>query len=519
MSFIRIIRLLLPTLCLLTVTLAYAADTIFDAEALLGKCQAAKGKLHLISPDRQAMLHVDGKPAGKVLLFDPVVTGQTLTITLPVPVAGYYHIVGSHVYGAWKQGRYGQFNMIAGGTQMPQRFNGWYGAAGPPDHWPKARTLLTNNNWGVIYLPGPTVQLVFTSTTDGLLGIERITLAPVAADKLSPADRERKAQETPPVDAPPTPSSAKLTCTARDLGPLEWVVPVSQRKIVVDGDLKEWDFSKTAVTANSKTIKQLGWANPVPQGDADLSAVVQLGWDADNLYLAAHVTDDQLAETKGQKEWGSPWGCDSVVLRVLPPVWLTSSPRAVGAVAEDLYYGLSYYSPDTGPRPLSGGARYVARKTAKGYNIEAMLPFSLFGFRAVAGDRLPFMLIFSDVDPQKATNLRFDQYGLPTRGFGDRQVAQLRLLGTDGWGDDMVLERTTSAGGDTIRFLDYLDVVSKPLALAGVDVIEKKSGEIIARISCVKTLAPGHRYEISGTLPVPATLPAGGYLLRLAVGK
>jgi hypothetical protein len=516
MNVLHYARTVLIGCAVLLFAAAWAADARFDADALLARSHATQGRVSAITPDATAMQHLDGTPAGKVLLFDPVATGQALTITLPVPAAGYYRIGGMHVYGAWKQGRYGMFQLSAGGTLLPRAFNGWYSAGGPPDHWPKSRTHLMGITWGVIYLPGPTVSLVFTSTTDGLLGIEYLTLTPIAADGLPAADRDRRAADPPPAPPTPTPGALTPTCTVRDLGPLQWVVPVAPRTITVDGDLKEWDFRKPAVTANAATIHQLGWATPAPQGDADLSATVQLRWDADNLYLAAHVTDDQLAETTGQSDWGSPWGHDSVVLRVLPPVWLTSGLRAVGTVAESLYFGLSYYSPVTGPRPLSTGIRYLARKTAQGYDIEAMLPFHLFGFRAEAGDRLPFMLFLSDIDPRKATDLRFDQYGLPTRGFGDRQVAQLRLLGTAGWGDDMILEHATCAIGAPVRFLDYLDVVSAPVTLAGVELVAK-DGAVLTRIPCVKTLAPGHRYEISGTLPAPAT--AGDYRVRLAVGK
>ena len=69
---------------------------------------------------------------------------------------------------------------------------------------------------------------------------------------------------------------------------LKWVVPVRPAgKVTMDGDLGEWDFSRPAIVANAKTIREdrLGTPAPDPKGDVDLSGEVQLAWDAQNLYL------------------------------------------------------------------------------------------------------------------------------------------------------------------------------------------------------------------------------------------
>ncbi|HEY3416701.1 MAG TPA: sugar-binding protein [Armatimonadota bacterium] len=509
---------LLLLLCILVagVPLLPAGAAEFTASALLARCQTA-GHAYVISPTPELMRHTDGQAAGQVLLFDPVGMGQPLTITLPVPVSGYYRVSGTHVNGSYRQGRFGYYAVTADGVALPGHTGyGWYSTSIPPAYWPPARTYLANITWGVVYLEAPAVRLTFTSVDCGLFGTERLALTPVAPGRLTPEEAARRVPAPTPLAAPLEDTAAPC-CTVRDLGPLSWVLPVAQRAVTLDGTLAEWDFSHPAITATAATIDKLGWKSPAPEGDADLSARVQFAWDAENLYLAAHVTDDQLAETAGQAAWGSPWGHDTVVARILPPNWLTGGPRATGPVASDQYFGLSYYSPETGPRPLPGGARYLATRAPQGYDIEAAIPFRTLGFRPEAGDRLPGMIILSDIDPQKAPGQRFDQYGLPTRGFGDRQVAQLRLLNSDGWGADFFLSRTALTAGSSVRFLGYVDVVTNPLNISGVELISRETGQTILRQAATKTLTPGHRYEVSGILRLPADVPPGKYDVRLAV--
>ena len=145
---------------------------------------------------------------------------------------------------------------------------------------------------------------------------------------------------------------------------------------------------------------------------------------------------------------------------ITPPVWLTSGPRATGQVGEHLTWGLSYYSPETGPRPLPAGSRYVAGKSARGYDVEAAMAFTALGFRPAAGDRIPLMLILVDHDPHKPAAQRFHQYGLPTRGADPRHVAQARLLSAEGWGADLVLDASDVAAGSEIRCVGTIDVFS-----------------------------------------------------------
>jgi len=490
---------------------------VFPAEEVMAVSRAPGGRVYIIEPTKEQMARTNGRAAGKVMLFYPERPGATLSVRLPVSQAGDYRVEGRHVYGAWFQGRYGLYRVRADGVSLPGKFHGWYGPDGAPKHWPRARTHLVDRNWGAVHLRPPFVDLTFHSNDAGLFGISRLMLAPVEDSKLQPEDRARRVPDRR-VDESPARAGPSY-CQVDDAGDLKWVVPVAPGKIAIDGEFQDWDFSKPAVVANADAIdrKRLGWKAPGPQGDGDLSAEVQLAWDSEQLYLAARVTDDQLAGTVGQPRWGSPWQHDSVVLVVAPPSWLTTGPRAVGAVPERMYLGLSFYSPDTGPRPLPKGVGYKATATERGYAIEAAVAFETLGFRPAVGDRVPMMLILSDVDPQKPSGRRFDQYGLPTRGSSARQMAQLRLLHADGWGGDVQFANATIQAGQHCPFVGTIDVVSGPIQQVTLEVAPKDGGEAVRRVSSAKRLTVGRRYRITGAVQLPGELPPGRYTVRMVV--
>lgn len=165
------------------------------AEELLALSRAPNGRVYIIEPARDQMLRTNGEQAGKVMLFFPEQQGAALTISLPVKTAGYYRIHARHVYGAWFQGRYGNYQLAADGVPMPGKCHGWYGPDGPPKHWPKAKTHLNDVDWGVVHLEPPHVDLAFRSADAGLLGVARILLEPVEPSQLTPEEKARRVPE------------------------------------------------------------------------------------------------------------------------------------------------------------------------------------------------------------------------------------------------------------------------------------------------------------------------------------
>jgi hypothetical protein len=165
------------------------------AEELLALSRAPNGRVYIIEPARDQMLRTNGEQAGKVMLFFPEQQGAAITISLPVKTGGYYRIHARHVYGAWFQGRYGNYQLAADGVPMPGKCHGWYGPDGPPKHWPKAKTHLNDVDWGVVHLEPPHVDLTFRSADAGLLGVARIVLEPVEPSQLTPEEKARRVPE------------------------------------------------------------------------------------------------------------------------------------------------------------------------------------------------------------------------------------------------------------------------------------------------------------------------------------
>ena len=76
------------------------------------------------------------------------------------------------------------------------------------------------------------------------------------------------------------------TCRIIPGNGLKWIIPTPKGTFTIDGQLDEWDFSRPAIVGNAAAIdeKGLGWKDPVPQGDADLSGLVQVAWDSLYIY-------------------------------------------------------------------------------------------------------------------------------------------------------------------------------------------------------------------------------------------
>ncbi|MFC1806636.1 hypothetical protein ACFL09_06640, partial [Planctomycetota bacterium] len=171
------------------------AGIAFPAEALTTRCRLPQGSFWLIEPGPERIARTDRKPAGRVLLYRPQRAGAALTIELPVAADGYYRVVGSHVHGPWRPGRYGPYACAADGVALPGKLGGWWRGSRPPDHWPKAEAHLVDVNWGTVFLRRPSVRLTYRSTGDGMLGIGQLRLEPVPADKLSDEGKQRRVPE------------------------------------------------------------------------------------------------------------------------------------------------------------------------------------------------------------------------------------------------------------------------------------------------------------------------------------
>lgn len=170
----------------------------------------------------------------------------------------------------------------------------------------------------------------------------------------------------------------------------------------LDGDLREWTGSAVKVEAVVYGADAYG-------GPDDLGGQVWLGWDDQNLYLAARVTDDQISQpARGAAMYQS----DSLELQ-----WDTDLQGDFDSNefdADDWHIGLMPGIPGVGgaeayvwsPQALTGaeaGIRVASSLAlqgdqARGYQLEAAIPWRLIGVTPQGGQTFGLAVSFSDND-------------------------------------------------------------------------------------------------------------------------
>jgi hypothetical protein len=487
-------------------TSALSADTAIrlTADDLLRLARPSAGECYTVEPPAD----VTGSPER---LFAWRSDGGAATVRVPVPVDGYYSVSSLGLWGPWAEGRLGRFLMTAGDARFPGAYQGWYGT--PPD--PPYR--LREFNWGVAYLTAPAVDLSFEPAGGGgrLLILADLKLWPRSADGLEPEDRDRKVPAA--VTATAAPAATVTPWPVFEMEQLrgnQWTVfvPPVKQSPQIDGNLAEWD--KLPIVLDASFVPQRGWASPSPEGDADLSAQVAVSWDDKYLYLAAQVRDDEKTSHADQDRWGSPYGCDSLVVNISPPGWLASGVRSQGPASLQVSYGLSYYSPGTQPRPLRPDCSYAVSDAADGYTLEAAISFASMGWKpAEVGDRFPLGLILVDVDPHKPGGQQFDQYGWNYGPGSTAGTGEARLMGAGPAAGEIIAEYETLIPGAPLRYVGTIDAHG-PATLQAVEVVPAGGGAAVVSFELGKPIAARGRYRVWGQLPLSA-LPEGKYKARM----
>jgi len=167
---------------------------------------------------------------------------------------------------------------------------------------------------------------------------------------------------------------------------------------VIDANLSDWPNLSNSARINN-------WGAEFWSGASDLSAVYDLGWDDNNLYLAVDVTDDTHAQVSSGINL---WKGDEV--EIMLDVNLADDYYSGVLDGDDYQIGFSpgnfnglkesYYR----WRPLSyggypAGIIVAAKQTSSGYILEVKIPWSAFGLNDVSvGSRFGFSLGISDND-------------------------------------------------------------------------------------------------------------------------
>jgi hypothetical protein len=253
--------------------------------------------------------------------------------------------------------------------------------------------------------PAPT-PFVFTTPDRTLTAIYAplltLTPEPVQAHTATPAIIVPSPILTTDSSPPPNPSPT-LTSTATRLAPqirsgdnIEAIYLDSQPNL--DGNLSEWDLP-------SYPVRSVVYGAGARGGDEDLAATVMVGWDSSNLYLGVRISDDRyVQEARGIDLFKG----DS--LEILIDADLGGDFNVSSLNSDDYQLGISPGSPYPGenseaylwyPSSRQGNrpeVRIAARAREGGYDVEAVVPWSLFGISPASGDAYGFAFSVSDND-------------------------------------------------------------------------------------------------------------------------
>ncbi len=163
----------------------------------------------------------------------------------------------------------------------------------------------------------------------------------------------------------------------------------------IDGSLSDWNT--TAYTANYVVFGSRSGTN-------DLSTTYHIGWDLTYLYLGVQVTDDKFVQISQGR---SLYKGDEVEIQL--DAALDADFSSTTLSADDYQIGLSPGDFDSNdpeayrwyPSSKAGSLTNILLKsasTASGYNLEARIPWSVFGTLPKSGNHYGFALSVSDDD-------------------------------------------------------------------------------------------------------------------------
>lgn len=180
----------------------------------------------------------------------------------------------------------------------------------------------------------------------------------------------------------------------------------------IDGDLSEWHRSPGAFKIKDENVV---YGKTKWKGKNDLGGTLWLGWDKSYLYLAGKVIDDIFIQDKSGI---SLWKGDHLELYLDTKYGKGVSKRGASidfgegqfqlglspgnfAHTGDVFFDILpeyivFYPPEL--RVVEAGAKVAAVRTEEGYNIEARIPWKLFGIIPDQGMVLGIDFTISDTD-------------------------------------------------------------------------------------------------------------------------
>jgi cellulose/xylan binding protein with CBM9 domain len=184
--------------------------------------------------------------------------------------------------------------------------------------------------------------------------------------------------------------------------PFKAVIAKNKNKVIIDGDLGEWDKSSPIVFNNEEqNANKTEW-----NGVKDASGLFYLKWDKEALYFAAEILDDSAIA------WDADYPCGGICQGDEIELFISTIPKArlkgsVGGKAYQIFLlcGSQKSAPKIiickGNGELKGQKiALVRRQDKKGYTMEVKLPWKTVfsGYVPKTGDIVGFNLAFADID-------------------------------------------------------------------------------------------------------------------------
>ena len=197
----------------------------------------------------------------------------------------------------------------------------------------------------------------------------------------------------------------------------------------IDGNLGEW--TSTSYVAN----QALSYANSNWTGAGDLSANYYLAWDAEALYLAVQRIDDTFVQVSTGRYM---YKGDDVEIQL--DLNLAGDYSSASLSADDFQIGLSpgnfgSIAPEAHlwfPRSSEQKLVTVVVKATQsngGYQLEAKIPWAIFGITPKSGDRFGFALSLSDNDSPGLATWQSMVSSVSTRRVADPTTWGTLVLG------------------------------------------------------------------------------------------
>lgn len=186
----------------------------------------------------------------------------------------------------------------------------------------------------------------------------------------------------------------------------------SNKKIIIDGLLDEWENAKGVMKFSEKNI-ETGTIN----GRNDCDAISSFAWDDEYLYFAAKVNDDQLL---CREDGSNIWKEDCIELYIDPQndgfIWKNKKDFQFGFAPtgkDDKPHGWAWFQKkEFNSIGLLGSSSNSAGSPAT-YQIEAAIPWKFFGIIPEKGSSIGISVALHDLDDKEDVGAKLNWFYLP----------------------------------------------------------------------------------------------------------